>query len=79
MNGFIIQSGRVTSDPKLNPITVSNLIFSTSNYNVSCVSYTDFSPRSFSINSQTASSFTITMYYGTSGNSCPFQWVAIGY
>lgn len=78
-NGLIIQWGRVTSKPSSNPTTVSGLIFSTSSYNVSCVSYTDYSPRCFSIVSQTASSFTVAINYGTGSNASPFQWVAIGY
>ena len=60
-------------------MTVSDLIFSTSNYNVSFVSYTDYTARAFNIDSQTASSFAVAMYIGTSGNTVPFQWIAIGY
>lgn len=79
LNGLIIQSGRVTVEPTVNPMTVSGLIFSTSSYNVSCVTYNNFSPRCFSIQSQNASSFTVAINYGTSSNSSPFQWIAIGY
>lgn len=74
-----MQWGRVTSKPSSNPTTVSGLMFSTNSYNVSCVSYTDYSPRCFNIDSQTASSFKVSINHGTNSITSPFQWLAIGY